>query len=164
MPEEVEVRLESLEKDIRQLKDTAAVEQTPVFGVALFVGFVLYVILIAKVPLPGNPGFGPRVGIGLVSGFLGGFAYIGALKFVEFSLKAIVEVAAAILLFANAAVGVLLYPFFDAIRQQLSERVGIVNTEPIFAIILGAILLFLINCLALLALYPLARIAGTKLE
>ena len=133
------------------------IEQTPVFGIAIAICFVGYIILMINLPLPGDPGFWPRVGIGVASGYAGLIIYSGALNLVEFAIKAIVEVLAVLLMLANVTVGALVWTYFGNTEEPFTE-------EFIGVVIVVGLLLFIVDILALIVLVPLARTVGTSLE
>jgi hypothetical protein len=159
--DDLEKRLQSLEQEIAQLKVLTASEYSIALPISAIVGVIIYLCVIAGLPLPGDPGFWTRSGIGFGSALAGTFVLSTALEFVKASLKAIVEVAMCLLLFSNALAGALLWTAYG------SDRAGAL-LRPIgpFAglAIATAVLLFVLDALVLLVLYPLARTAGTDLE
>jgi hypothetical protein len=161
MTEEMENRIKSLEGDVHELKLATKVEQTSVFGVAMFVALILYIGLISKLPLPEDTASWPRVGIGFASAIGGGMVFSWASAFVQRFLKVIVEVAAVALLLINVSVGALLWTAFPEISRWGSPK----GDGPFGGIVLmGAIFLFLFDVLAFLVLYPLARTVGTNID
>src|SRR5690606_19877644 len=98
MEQETLVRVQKLETTLEDLKKTVRPGETPAYGISLFVALVLFVLMMSKLPLSGDPGFWPRTGIGVACAFLGGIIFSGALSFMEFAFKAIVEATAALLL------------------------------------------------------------------
>lgn len=164
MEEKPEDRLNRLEKDVRELRLATTIKQTPAFGISIFASLVLYIALVSKLPLPGDPAFWPRLGIGFASAFCGLIVYHCALAFVTAVLKAIAEIAAVVLMLINVSVGVILCTFPHEIQQMLSQS-GVEKDEQFFAAVLTvAIALFILDVFAFLVLYPLARTAGTSLE
>lgn len=160
----VEDRLASLEEEVRRLTKMNRNEFSIALPVSAAAALVIYLVVIASVPLPEEYGFWVRVGIGFAAAYAGVAVFSVAFQFVKVSLKAIVEVATCILALGNALAGVYLWaayrtgtalPLFGLIRDDEAFGVAAVAT---------AILLFLVDALALLLLYPLAQIARTDLE
>ncbi len=158
-------RIQKIESDIEELKKTVRPGETPVYGIAMFIGLIIYIVVISNLPLPDDPGFWPRTGIGFACLIAGGMIFGGALAFIDFAFKAIVEVAAVLLLLFDVIYSSFIWMFSSNLRQWLIHN-EIAKEEYAFGVvvIVAAIILFSLNMFAFLIIYPAAKTAGTKLE
>ncbi len=163
--EELEEKIQKLESEVSALKDATRIGQTPAMGIAMFVGFILFVILMANIPLPGRQGFWPRFGLGFASLAAGGMICAIALGIVESALKVIVEIAAVILIFINVSVGPIVTANIGYLRELLVDLgVNPSGNLTLLVFIFSAIGLLLFDLFVYFTLYPFAKIAGTKLD
>lgn len=141
------------------------IKQSPVYGIAILVAAAAYITLMANLPLSQGTEAGARFWIGLFAAIGGAVIFGCALGVIKFAFKAIVEIAAVLLLLANACVGGIVWAFFDPIGKALLEA-GIAKSENIVVVAVGgaAVLMFIGDMLAFIVLYPMARIAGTSLD
>ena len=138
---------------------------SPVSGIALAVAGLFYLVFMAKVSLPQEPGLFIRILLGLGGLAIGGGIYTAALNSVQTLLKAIVEILGAALLLTNALMCVLVYTHHEALILALKEA-GLASEKhdiiPLILIMGGC--LFLADALFFILLYPLAQIAGTSVK
>lgn len=138
---------------------------TPAFLIAIGVLLVVFVIYVSKTSLTYEETVWPAIGAGAACAFIGGIVYTIGLGIVESIYKVLVEIMAALLLFANAIYLVESWISFNRIKIDVI-RLGILedwNLE--FRTVLYILLpLILANIVAFFIIYPLSRIAGTKLD
>jgi hypothetical protein len=158
-------RLVTVEKELAALKATTSIVQTPVYGIALFLAACAFVVLVLNLPFEGNPKVLPRLLIGAACAFSTALVFGAALGFVKFALKALVEVAAALLLLLNATIVALLWLSFPSLTAWLVEiDVSSRDDAAWVAAGMAAVGLFLLDAVALFFLYPMAQSARTSLD
>ena len=165
MSSNYEARIRRLESEIQTLKGTVRPGRSPAYVISMVVAFIVFVVVISWLPLADDPGFGSRAGIGLI-GLIGGvFVFGGAFAFIEKAFKALVEIAASLLLLYNAVWCAVIWALSKPMSEWViandfaegDEALGLVVT-------VAAAVLFVTNVFALLVLYPAAKTAGTRLD
>lgn len=156
-------RLEKLEAELTRLKAKGATGETPVLGIAAFLAFCGYCAMISKLPLP-NAADEAKVVLGIGAGFVGALVFVGAIAFVQFSLKALVEIATVLAVLFNAIVAAVAW-VVQANLLQLVASWNVVNGDDLMAATVALVVggLFVTNVLLAIVLFPLARIAGSSL-
>lgn len=131
-------------------------KQTPAFGLALFIFFIIFIIVLNQLPFPPHYEFWQLAGITFATIMVTAIIYGIAAGLVEAIFKIFVEIAAALLLLADAIYVAALWSMFDAAKLYF-------NLETWPTIFVLAVILFFTNLLIIFVLYPLSRIAGTSL-
>lgn len=140
-------------------------QSTAVLGLAVLVFFLVFAGIVSVLPFPASWGFWPRAGVCVACAYAGGIFFMIAGKIVAFSYKAVVELAAALVLLANAVFIAAVWANFVVVADFLVKLEIMTRADVVAAVVAGAAaLLFVANLLALFVLHPLARIAGTRLD
>jgi len=157
-------RIAELEKQVKELQGTVRPGPSPVLWVAMGVAFLVFVACVREMPFPGDPEGGERFGIGFLALLAGVFICGGALELVETAFKALVESAMAALLLFNGLAGAVLWMYLPDLVPMIAalENVPDDKAKPVL-LFMGAVALFVVDTLAMLVLYPLAKVAGTQL-
>ena len=155
-------RLDQLEKDVQALKTATATRTTPIAGIAAVVALGAFILIVAKVPLPGNPPDGTRWGIGCAAGFAGFIVAGMAAGFAKFALRALVEIAVVSVFFLNAVAAVVAW-ISSAYLRDLVSLWNVASGENALPVGLGlaACTIFAVHIALMLLLYPLAKVAGS---
>lgn len=161
-------QLKKLESEVEELRKTVRPGQTPAFGITLGVGVLVYAVWLLTGDLPGDPDLGPRVGVGVASAIVALIFYGISVSFVIVAFKVLVEIGAALLLLGSMAAGIAVWrfaPAFEPLALELFPGLEVEAYGPLLAVYAAAGLSLLgANLVAVLALYPLAKTAGTKLD
>lgn len=163
MTEIADERLATLETEVKRLKTTVATGQTIVGPIAGIVAFLVYVGIVGNLPLPAGTE-GARVGVGVASGIAGFVVLAAALIFVQFALRALIEVAVVVLCLLNALVGVFAWAMSGDLARILAESGAVAQENLLGAVfVLTAAALFVVDLLCGLVLYPLAKVSGSNI-
>jgi len=131
-------------------------KQTPAFEIGLFIGLIVFIIVLNQLPFPSDYGFWQLAGITAVTCIIVGIIYGITTELVSAIFKIFVEVAAVLLLLADAIYVASSWAMLDNVKIYF-------NLETWPTLLVLAIILFVSNILAVFMLYPLSKIAGTKL-
>lgn len=138
--------------------------QTPAFTIALIALFIVFIAMLTKLPFPRSYDFWPRAGICFVCFLTGGIIYSISVGLVELIYKVIVEISAALLLFGNMLYVACLWAYYKEVEASVMELGLPVDWEPaVTTIVVSAVILLIFNLVAVFFLYPMSRIANTKL-
>lgn len=139
--------------------------QTPAFGIAIVILFILFIIILNQLPFPSDYGFWSLVGITAATCFVGFGIYSISIGIVETIYKIIVEIAGAILVFINVVYGAICWALFEQIKLLVEEQQILISWNQTFVSI-ALIILFLLtfNIFSVWILYPMAQVAGTRLD
>tara|TARA_B100001989_G_C24550931_1_gene474651 strand:- start:6679 stop:7176 length:498 start_codon:yes stop_codon:yes gene_type:complete len=163
MSEDLHIRINALEAQLKEVKTNNIDKATPMLGVFLFIAFILFIAVYANAPgIEDDDRF--RAGIGF--GFLGAMIYGGAYQLVHVSLKAIVEAMAALTLFVNMAIGAVIWPYWEFFEGVVIGMGATGDSDELtgLTILLIAVVMFIFNLFAFFVLIPMAKIAGTDIN
>lgn len=137
---------------------------TAAYGITILLAAILYILFVANLPLPSDPGPGGRFVAGLFSAMVAAFIFFFAHAVVRFTLKAIVEILAGVWLLVNgclaAGVALLLTPATEYVRST-----GVAKDGSLFVVVIGVLLaLFVLDLFVMFFLYQAAQVAGTRLD
>ena len=158
-------RIRKLEAEVASLKSVVKPGPPGAHELGLAVAVVAFLIIVSKLPFPGDPSFWPRAGIAVGCLIVAGVVYSGALSAADYAFKMVVEIAGALLFLGNAVYGALVWLSFSSFKQMVINR-GITQADEAGGVVVlsAALLLMLLNLVAMLILHPAAKVAGTKLD
>jgi hypothetical protein len=153
--------MEDKEKTIVKEK----LKPTPAFGIALILLLIIFIIYLFNSPLTAGYGFWPLIGIGAACAFVGGIIYGFAYGIVEGIFKVLVEIIAVFVLFSNAMYLVNCWVTWDLMKLKAKE-LGILQNwnSDLLATLYVLLPLLIVNIFAFFIIYPLSRIAGTRVD
>ncbi|MFY0631456.1 MAG: hypothetical protein JXR05_13820 [Flavobacteriaceae bacterium] len=139
--------------------------QTPAFAITIIILLIVFIIFMVKSPLYEKYDFWPFVGIGAGSVFIGIIIYMLAYGIVESIFKIIVEVIAAILIFINVIYLVHSWETFELMKYSVYELGILRSWNQNFVTVLAILIpMLIVNIVAFFIIYPLSRIAGTRVD
>lgn len=147
------------------MESKKASNTTVAFNIAIFIFFIVFVIVLNNPTFNENKNFIQLVGITIGCSIVGGILFLISTSLIDALLKIIVEVAIAFLLFVNVSTIAISWSSFDKIKMYIStvelnlvqENVGVASALSI------VLTLLIIDIIASLILVPLTRIVGTNI-
>ena len=163
MSEFQETRLARLEAELQRFKTASGTGETFVLGIAGLLAAVLYIAIVANLPLSETSDGGTKVLVGIGSAFAGLFVFGGAIAFAKFAMRAVVELAVVALALGNALAGVLVFTIYDTLAAYVTT-LDVVEPDGVLIAVLAAVALavFLIDMCCIFVLYPLAKTSGSS--
>lgn len=160
----VQGRIEELEKQLADLRGRIPIRgsDTPLMPVFMFAALGAFIAFVANIPLPGSPDEKQRFMVGVASGLGGALILGGALTFVNFALRAVLELLFVMLLLTSASTGVVVWASWSFLTDSL---VGLGVSEDnvrVAAVLTWAVTTFVFDVAVSMVLYPLARVAGSN--
>lgn len=134
-------------------------KETPAFGIALFIGAILFIILLNQLPFPEDYGLLSLAGIFLASCFVGGIIFAAAAGLINAIYKVIIEIAVVLLLLFNVSYVAFCWASFEGILMEMD----IGPDNKFIGILILALILFIIDLLSVIVLLPFARIADSDI-
>jgi len=163
MADSSEERLKKVETEVQKLKDQLATSETPVIGLAIVVALIGYIAIVKGFPFPQSFEGGERFWIGVACAMGAMVVLGGSLEFTKFALKALVEICIVLVALGNALWGLTLVANLSNFQRMILEIKPMEDGEALFLVFLaGAVILFLVDVVVFLALYPLAKSAGSS--
>ena len=170
MSEEADDCLASLKEDVRKLKEYTAVGNTLVTEIGMFVLAGIFLICLVAYALIDREHFFQRLVFGGITIGGGLFIYLISIELVQISFKALVELSNLSLFLTNGLTGLVLLRNMEKLKPWVSEFAYRSEIDlpdiPIGLIVIvsAAVMLLIFDLFVLFTLFPLAKVAGTKLE
>lgn len=157
----VEERVGTLEQQVGRMATQSG--DTFVLPLAVLGAFALFLMVVSQVPLAEVQQHS-RAGAGVVAGVAGLLLLTGAMGFVRFALRALVELAVVCTALLNALAMFGAWVMAAPLAKPLVEW-GVVQGQDVQLAVpfVVAVVLLLVNVLLAVVLYPLAKIAGSTL-